>query len=307
MTSDPSSTRVTLAARSPEDLLAAVPVVLGLEPERCVVMLTFDGRQQFHARIDLPAPDDVPVWLETLLRPAVRHGAARVVFVIYADEAELAAMLAHRLAGAFGDEGIHVLECLRASGGRWFLPLGPSPDAGVAYDVSEHPFRVEGIVAGQVTAPSRAALAARLDPDPELRSAVTKAMRRAVPPEPEEVGPLVDAMVAASPRVPDIARLLLGVASIEGRDQAWSRISRRSAAAHAELWTVVLRAAPGSLSAQPAALLAFAGWLQGHGALAWCAVDRCLAAEPGHRMGLLVAEVLDRAVSPSAWDAPEAA
>lgn len=307
MTSDTSRSPLVLTARSPEDLLAAVPVVLGFEPDRSVVMLTFGGRQPFHARIDLPAAADVPGCVETLLRPAVHHGAARVVFVVYGDDADLAVTLARRLEREFRDAGIEVLGCLQVSAGRWFLPLGPRPASGVAYDVTEHRFRVEGIVAGQVTEPSRAALAARLDPDPELRAAVAKAMRRAVPPEPEEVGRLVEELLEAPPPAADIARLLLGVASVEGRDRAWSRMSRASAPAHVELWTAVLRGSPPSLSAQPAALLAFASWLQGHGALAWCAVERCLAVDPGHRLGQLVAEVLDRAVAPSAWEPPEAA
>ena len=307
MTPEPSRNHLTFAARSPEDLLAAVPVVLGFVPEHSIVMLTFGGSQPFHARIDLPDPDGMAGCIEMLLRPAVHHGAARAVFVLYSDDADLAATLARRLAADFGAAGIEVLECLRASEGRWHLPLRPGSSAGVAYDVSDHPFRVQGILAGQVTAPSREALAARLDPDPELGAAVAKAVRWVEPPEPDEVGPLVDRMLAESPLVQDIAQLLLGVASVEGRDQAWSRMTRETSVAHVELWTVALRGAPASLSAQPAALLAFASWLQGHGALAWCAVERCLAADPDHRLGHLVAEVLNRAVAPSAWDRPRAA
>ena len=36
----------TLTARRPEDLLAAVPVVLGFHPRDSLVMLTFDAAQQ---------------------------------------------------------------------------------------------------------------------------------------------------------------------------------------------------------------------------------------------------------------------
>ena len=49
----------TLTARGPEDLLAAVPVVLGFHPQESLVMLTFGALRSFHARLDLPsAPDD---------------------------------------------------------------------------------------------------------------------------------------------------------------------------------------------------------------------------------------------------------
>jgi hypothetical protein len=53
--------------------------------------------------------------------------------------------------------------------------------------------------------------------------------------------------------------------------------------------------------AGPAAVLGLAAWLAGHGALAWCAVDRCQAVDPDNTLAGLVAEVLARAVPPSAW------
>ena len=48
----------------------------------------------------------------------------------------------------------------------------------------------------------------------------------------------------------------------------------------------------------PAALLAFAAWQAGDGALAWCAVDRCLEADPDYSLAGLVAELLTAAVPP---------
>ncbi|WP_370237796.1 DUF4192 family protein, partial [Nocardioides sp.] len=41
-------------ARTPEDLLATVPLVLGFTPEESVVMLTFGAPRSFHARIEMP-------------------------------------------------------------------------------------------------------------------------------------------------------------------------------------------------------------------------------------------------------------
>ena len=53
-----------------------------------------------------------------------------------------------------------------------------------------------------------------------------------------------------------------------------------------------------------AGLLAFAAWLSGDGALAWCAVERCLAADPDHTLAHLVARALEQAVPPSEWSPP---
>ena len=61
----------TLTARTPEDVIAAVPLVLGFVPEESVVMLTFGGRHTFHARLDLPAAGsatDHPLTVEDLVR-----------------------------------------------------------------------------------------------------------------------------------------------------------------------------------------------------------------------------------------------
>ncbi|HCB02659.1 MAG TPA: hypothetical protein DEQ43_00050, partial [Nocardioides bacterium] len=66
----PSSRNLTLSASTPEDILAAVPVVLSFEPEHSVVMLTFGGIDTFHARVDLPPPRLVDDAVESLLEPA---------------------------------------------------------------------------------------------------------------------------------------------------------------------------------------------------------------------------------------------
>jgi hypothetical protein len=55
----PSTTpSTTLTARTPEDVLAVVPVVLGFEPTESLVMLTFGSDPPFHARVDLPERDE---------------------------------------------------------------------------------------------------------------------------------------------------------------------------------------------------------------------------------------------------------
>ena len=52
----------------------------------------------------------------------------------------------------------------------------------------------------------------------------------------------------------------------------------------------------------PAALLAFAAWQAGHGALAWCAVDRCEEVDAAYSLARMVARILEDAVPPTAWE-----
>ena len=74
-------------------------------------------------------------------------------------------------------------------------------------------------------------------------------------------------------------------------------MTRAVAPAHVGFWTDVVRRAPDDLLAAPAALLAFAAWLAGHGALAWCAVDRCQAVQPDYALAARVAGLLVDAVA----------
>ena len=58
----------------------------------------------------------------------------------------------------------------------------------------------------------------------------------------------------------------------------------------------------------PAALLGWSAWQAGHGALAWIAIDRCRAVDPGYGMATILAGCLDQAVPPDSvecdfeWD-----
>ena len=73
----------TLTARTPADLLAAVPCVLGFHPRDSLVMLTFsaDGRS-FHARVDLPhGSGHLPELCAVLLQAALRNQVDRVALV----------------------------------------------------------------------------------------------------------------------------------------------------------------------------------------------------------------------------------
>jgi hypothetical protein len=70
--------------------------------------------------------------------------------------------------------------------------------------------------------------------------------------------------------------------------------------AHRRLWTdVVRRAQPGYVAA-PASLLAVTAWQEGNGALANIALDRALADDPAYSMALLLRDLLDAGVPPSA-------
>lgn len=305
--------RPTLTARTPEDLLAMVPLVLGFGPHSSLVMLTFGAPDAFHARVDLPATQrDVGTVVRLLLDPVRRHRVPGVVFVVFGPDTPLVGALAHRLVTTFTARGVRVIEVLRAYEDHWFALVGRRWGEGVPYDVSAHPFVAEAVLQGVVTHDSREALAATVRPDPVQVGLVGERLARrrpAVAPEARAaeaawVVETVDAAVEQGRvlRAGQVARLLRALGDVELRDAAWLLMSRSNARGHVELWTRVVRSAPDGLVAAPAALLGFAAWLSGHGALAWCALDRCAADDAAYPMAAGIAELLSQAVPPRAWE-----
>jgi hypothetical protein len=298
----------TFTARSAEDVLALVPVLIGFQPEESVVMLTFGARTPFHARVDLPPPDDEAECVESLLAPALLHGVERVLFVVFGGHDPLVRKVARLLQRRFERAGMRVMDVIQARDGRWFTPLGGTgvPAHGVPYDVSEHPFRVKAVVEGRVVAASRQALVDGLRAVPDRVAAVEDSLRGAWVHAADLDGPVLRGMLdrhLLSRSLPDdeeAARILLAVRDDAVRGHAWFGMSRAEAVDHVRLWSDLVRRAPERLVAGAASVLAFAAWMDGDGALAWCAVDRCLEDEPEHSLGLIMAEALERAVPPLA-------
>ncbi len=294
---------LTLTARTPEDVLAAIPVVLGFQPRDSIAMLTFGGDETFHARVDLPPLRDVGEAVRQLLDPALLHKVTQVIFVVYADDGPAARAVARRLRRVFATAGIDVVEVLRAHEGRWYAPGRPgAPPGGVSYDIGDHRFRAQAVVEGIVVHDSRAELEALLQPLPEAVAETARVLSRAVPSSPGEIADLVERRLGSGRLTTvELARVLLGLLDDGGCEEALAPISRETAAEHVRLWTDAVQRTPDELVAAPAAVLALAAWLSGHGALAWCAVDRCWAVEPDNSLAALVSDLLTRAVPPSAW------
>jgi hypothetical protein len=230
-----------------------------------------------------------------------------VFFLLCADDPAPADRVARRLVRAFRAAGIDVIDVIRADGQRWFPMLSPQRSAlasGVPYDVSAHRFAAESVLRGQVTHASRADLEATVAPDPGAVTRVVEAAR-----DPSGRGKAWPAATVfrhvAAGSVPDdteAAMLLASLGDRDVRDAVLGLLCRATAPAHARLWGDLVRRAPEDLVAPAAAVLAFAAWMSGDGALAWCAVDRCLAAEPDHRLAHHVAQALTEAVPPTLWE-----
>jgi Domain of unknown function (DUF4192) len=295
-------------ARRPDDLLAVVPAVLGFHPEESLVLLTFGGRRSFHARVDLPeVPEDLGQVADMLLTPALRQRPDKVLLIAYSGDAARAAAAALHVSDAFDAHGFAVLAPLRSDGSSWFhvrREEDPADAEPHPYDVRTHALTAQNVLEGRVTLASRAALAATLAADPDAAGEVTAAwhaQRRQRAPDQAELRALVASARAGDLSAHEVARLARACSDPAVRDAAWCDLRAATAEEHVELWRGVVVRTPDEIVAGVAAVLGFGAWLAGHGALAWCALDRSFAADPACSLARLVADLLEAAVPPTAW------
>lgn len=318
---------------SPVDLLALIPWVLGFHPEESLVLVVVAGEgSNLHARVDLPRDDvETEVAVATLTHAVRQAGASQAALVAYTGDAECAAGVTAELAAELELCGVGVVGALRADGERWYsLDCDPDccPVEGIPYDLTTHPFTAEAVLEGQVTYPDRQSLADSLLPgDPDSVESVAAAaddalralqaaarrplgvddpegLRRHLVAEGEWVRHRVRRFLSTGEPLDDAeaGRLVVAIVNIEVRDVAWAEMTRASAGDHVDLWRDVARRTPMDLLAAPAALLGFAAWLAGDGALAWCAVERSQEADPDYSLAGLVGTALTGAVPPSSWE-----
>jgi hypothetical protein len=308
----------TFTVRSEADVLALIPYTFGFHPRDSVVMLalTASGRP-FHARIDLPlTAEDTAFVVEQLVQPAVTNEALRVLLVAYTDDERRAAGCLAALEGGLAAHDVETVMALRADGTRW-CHVDELGDRGepTAYDVTTHALTTEGVLEGKVTYETREELRESVAlTDPERARELTAHHRRLPPLTRTQrtvlgsegrwlLRQVADHLARGEPFDPVTAARVVRALDVPAlRDLAWCRMTRSAAEDHVRLWRPLVQACPDELAASPASVLAFAAWLSGHGALAWCAVDRALQADPGHTLARLVSDMLDAALPPARWE-----
>jgi hypothetical protein len=317
----------TVSLESPADILAAVPYMLGFHPSDSVVVLGL--RQEalvFQLRGDLPRREEVAEYAGYYARLVKRQRVTAAMLIGYGEGGAVTPVLMatarrlHRL-------GIAIPEMLRAHGGRYWSYVCGSADCcpadGTRYDVASSPVAAQATVSGRVALPSRTELERRFAPvagaaRTAMRAATARAGERLadlVGARPEEgiaalLAPgraAVDAALArhrAGGRLADdeLAWLSVLLGCTPVRDHAW-RAQGGDLGVHVSLWVDVLRRAQPEFAAPPAALLGFAAWRAGEGAVASIAVDRALHADPDYPMARLLDHALRHGLSPMDWDA----
>jgi hypothetical protein len=289
-----------IQARTPEDLLEAVPLLMGFEPANSLVVL---GCQ--------------PPWMTVTLRYDLDlHGhtagdiAAHAVGALASQDIGILVALGYGPADAVdplvaalviaaAGTGVAVVRALRVENDRYFTYDEDGPAEGTAFTVTRH----EGVLA------RRDDLVAQLAP---VGGAAATRMARAIA-RAEAADPGREAMLAvvagAIARYRDgghlaaghyeTARLLVALRHLRFRDDAWARMDRVHKDAHLRLWTDLTRHAPAGYVAAPASLLAWCAWQHGDGALANIALDRADADNPTYSMAQLLRQIITAGTPPS--------
>ncbi|GLH95179.1 DUF4192 domain-containing protein [Phytohabitans aurantiacus] len=315
----------TMSLRSPADMIAAIPYLLGFHPtESMVVVGMRDQRIEFAARGDLDAPPgSVDYYTAVVLRQDVE-----AVAVLGYGPADLVDGPVKETSAALEEHGLTLIEALRVSDDRYWSYLCANPECcppdGVPYDVASSDIAVAATLSGQVALPDRQALVRRIEPVSHLaRESMRQATERADARLAEMLGAVAPGDVLGGRAVRDagaaavraavarhreggqltddeVAWLTVLLVHLPVRDYAWEHTGHEDW--FVDLWADVVRRAEEELVAGPASLLAYAAWRSGQGALAHAGIDRALAADPAYAMALLMRDVLQRAIPPSTLD-----
>ncbi|WP_327007130.1 DUF4192 domain-containing protein [Dactylosporangium sp. NBC_01737] len=307
-----------LRLRTPEDILAGTPYLFGFHPSDSIVALGVRGRMlRFHMRDDLRDPgEDIDALAESYADMFRRQHVDHVVLIGYGAPEHVEPLLRATTAG-MRRHGIAVHEMLWAHKGRYRSLICDSADCcpaeGLPYDVTATAVAATATLIGMVALPDRATLVRSLAaPTGPALDTAERAARHAQARLARSAGTPADGIAdldAALRRTRDgdrladeeIAWLAFLIHSLRLRDEAWMRIDRDGEPAldvHDRLWSDVLRRCAPTFAAPAAMLVAYAAWRSGNGVRSRIAVERALDADPGYSAARLMAEILDRGLSP---------
>lgn len=325
----------TIRLSSPDEVVAAIPHLLGYNPTQSIVLLGMDLDRQgqpaalkLGQRFDLPPHDMSAAELKGLAvqaaAPMARSGSAVVFATVFADTHHPgrdlpAARLVDELTLALDEIGAPVKEAVYTDGiTRWSYgcedPTCCPPAGRVIPQEVRDKVAAEFIGAGVAVATDRDALVTEIaatdrsdqtqvrglideaGPAPRGRAARDIWRESALQPlRALAAGRLVDATDAAS--------ALAGLADIRVRDTAVWELMQPGVDTHAaaEGYAALVRSAPDGHGAPAATVLGVLRWTSGDGTRARIALDRALADNPEYTLGLMVQESLRVGLPPSAW------
>ncbi len=301
---------MTLSIRSPDELIAALPHLLGFKPEESIVFVPLRSDLPI-ARVDLPTtPSDRDLVWSSIGSAFSRHAqpGASVAIVCLTADREHADAVSQDFADRLASIGINTHVRLWADDSVWCD--FDSAQSGLQTEVARERLAATTVLAGRAQpAISRDSLATSLVGDREpVAKLLPEARAEAVLSTPRVEGRWtlgrLQQFHADGVRLTDgdAARFLVAVNSIPIRDTLWNDMNRDTATSHVALWSDLTKRAPDDVRAAPASMLSFASWLSGNGAMAWCALDQVPQDKP-YALADLVAAAVQGGMHPREWEA----
>ncbi|MEO5874879.1 MAG: DUF4192 domain-containing protein [Streptosporangiaceae bacterium] len=300
-----------LVIRTPQDIISAIPYLLGFHPADSLVAIGCGGpRGTCALRFDLPHSGQAASAGEYLATVLARNQFTIVLLAGYGPGARVTPVM-DATRDALAVHGIEVREALRIEDGRFWSYLCADqaccPVGGTPVEVGA--LAARAVVDGRVAFTDRASLEATVAPlDGPVREAMRGATRWAEDRVFDLVGeglPLVRAMAGRvargdpPPSDREIAMLGIVLTSLRVRDEAWVRIDPDRLQPHLDFWReVLIRVEPRYVPA-PACLLAYSAYVLGNGSLANVALTRAARADPAYTMTELIQHAVATGLHPS--------
>ena len=301
---------MSLSVHSPDELIAAIPHMLGFKPQESIVLIPIRSDLPT-ARIDLPTTPRA----QELAWRAIREGMSRyarpgaaVGIVCFTTDRQRADVVGREFAERLDTIGVDTHLLLWADDTCWAdLATGVM---GLQTDDARDRVATMTVLAGRPQpASTRDSLAQSLVGDREpltrlLTETRANTAQRTVLTEGRWAVSRVQQFHRDGVRLDDAdaARLLVAVEAVPIRDQLWLAMTRGNAVSHVALWTDMTKRAPDEVRTAPASLLAFGSWLSGDGAMAWCALDQVPDGKP-YALANLVAAAIESGMHPREWEA----
>ncbi|MFV2198519.1 DUF4192 domain-containing protein [Nocardiopsis sp. LOL_012] len=318
-----------LTLTCPADIVAALPYLVPGPPDPGIVVLalTEDGRVHSVLQADLDRVEEASS-AELRAVSAVEHTAAArcgELLVVAFGPPERVLPDINALLWAALERSVTVLDAFRVWEGRYWSHTCPEPGCcppeGRPLETDRSTAPADAVLRGivpvaQLLSGTEDRVRAVLGPAEEAALALVaarveeiEAAERARPcgPGPEAGLAAVRSAVRAEwegahvTGHAELAELGVYLACVRVRDEAWARITERSAPVHERLWARVVRHVPARLRAAPASLLAVAAWQRDDVPLASAALEAALDADPDYSMALLMRRALDWGLPVERW------
>jgi len=298
-----------LRVSTPDELIAAVPHLMGFRVENSLVVVPLSQRLPL-ARVDLPATaEERTEMVKSLMGAYGRAGGGQVMLVGFADDPGQVDPASRQLRESLARAGVNVGSRLWAGEQRW-ADLDSGYGGPRTTDAASRIDAEMVLVGNRMPAASREAVEQAFagDPEPVTRylPGIADDMETSTPTRERQWALGRAESFAQDGRAltdPEAARMLACLQSVTVRDQMAARISRESAPTWGPLWDDLTRRSPEALVAPAATLSAIASWCMGDGARAWCALDRIpVEHRESYPLAGIVAQALQGGVHPREWD-----